>query len=65
MIEHRRLGIGSTHHRGGPPDGGVSYHTCGERRRGFVNTLLGIVFTRLSIVDSSKKDSLPNTGCLH
>ncbi|MEK7349426.1 MAG: response regulator [Nitrospirota bacterium] len=40
MVEHRRLGIGGTHHNGSPPNEDFSYHNCGERRRGFVNTLL-------------------------
>ena len=38
---HRRLRIGGAQQSGGPPDGRFSYHNCGERRRGFVNTLLG------------------------
>lgn len=40
VVEHRRLWIGCAHHSGGPPDGRFSYHNCGERRRGFVNSLL-------------------------
>jgi len=40
VVEHRRLGIGWAHHSGGPPDGDFSYHTCGGRRSGFVNSLL-------------------------
>ncbi len=41
VIEHRRLGIGGTHHDSSPPDGAFSYHTCDGRKRGFVNNLLG------------------------
>ncbi len=40
VIEHRRLGIGGTHHDSSPPGGAFSYHTYDGRRRGFVNNLL-------------------------